>query len=103
MQTVIVTPWPGPAAPTERAIRAVMDAQGLDYYKWENDPLDTYAAHIHTYNKIIYVAQGSITFSLPQTGQKLTLHPGDRLELPANTIHSATVSIEGVACLEAHL
>ena len=97
-----VTPWPGPEVPTEAAIRRLLDAEGLTYYKWGNSPLDVYQAHTHSYNKVIYVVAGAITFSLPAEGEKLTLKAGDRLDLPRGTVHDATVSQLGVECLEAH-
>ena len=102
MKSATVTPWASPELPTESAIRQKLEAENLRYYKWGNDPLDTYAPHTHDFNKVIYVVFGSITFGLPQTGQKLTLKTGDRLDLPAGTIHNAVVGIEGVECLEAH-
>jgi hypothetical protein len=52
-----VTPWPFPEHPTESAIRKLLDAEGLSYYKWSNDPLDTYSAHAHPYDKVIYVVR----------------------------------------------
>jgi quercetin dioxygenase-like cupin family protein len=97
-----VSPWPFPEPPTETALRRMLDAEGLSYYAWSNDPGDTYAAHSHTYNKVIYVVQGSISFGLPQTGQTLTLRAGDRLGLPAGVVHDAVVGAEGVVCFEAH-
>lgn len=103
MREVRVLHWTAPEPPEKNAIRKLLDGEGLRYYAWSNEPLDTYAAHTHPYHKIIYVTQGSITFHLPHTGQSLTLRPGDRLELPAGTLHSATVGVEGVECLEAHL
>jgi hypothetical protein len=33
----------------------------------------------------------------------VSLAAGDRLELPAGTIHDAVVGPDGVTCLEAHL
>jgi hypothetical protein len=30
------------------------------------------------------------------------LNPGDRLDLPAGTVHDAVVGPQGVVCLEAH-
>jgi hypothetical protein len=33
----------------------------------------------------------------------VNLATGDRLELPAGTMHGATVGSDGVECLEAHL
>jgi quercetin dioxygenase-like cupin family protein len=76
--------------------------QGVHPYTWSNGPHDTYAAHSHSYNKIIYVMRGSITFGLPELGQRLTLNPGDRLDLPAGVVHDAQVGAQGVVCLEGH-
>jgi len=80
-----------------------MQAEGLNPYSWSNGPHDVYAAHIHTYDKVIYCVSGSITFGLPHEDIRLTLHPGDRLELPAGTLHDAVVGDEGVVCLEGHI
>lgn len=78
-------------------------AQGLEASSWSNGPHDRYAAHSHGYDKVIVVEQGSIRFGLPETGRSVDLTAGDRLELPAGTIHDALVGSEGVGCLEAHL
>jgi quercetin dioxygenase-like cupin family protein len=78
-----------------------MADEGLSPYSWSNGPFDVYAPHSHTYNKVIYVVQGSITFGLPELDRKLSLNPGDRLDLPAGTVHDATVGAGGVVCLEA--
>ena len=103
MQVVKVIPWIGPEAPTELVIRRLLDVENMTYYKWSNDPLDTYSAHAHPFNKVIYVVSGAITFGLPKEGRKITLKAGDRLELPSGTLHDAVVSNLGVECLEAHL
>ncbi len=97
-----VTPWPGPEMPTETAIRRLLDTEGLAYHKWSNGPLDVYFAHTHTFNKVIYVVTGAITFGFPKDGTKFTLKVGDRLDLPTGTLHEAVVSTLGVECLEAH-
>lgn len=98
-----VVRWQETFSPSEPDLAALLHAEGLAYYPWSNGPNDLYAPHDHAYHKIIYVVRGTITFMLPETGQSLQLHPGDRLELPANTRHSAVVGAEGVTCLEAHL
>ena len=41
-------------------------------------------------------------FGLPGRGVDLDLATGDRLELPAGTVHDAVVGPDGVTCLEAH-
>ena len=79
-----------------------MAEEGLSPYVWSNGPFDTYSAHSHGYDKVIYVVRGSITFGLPELGQAVTLNAGDRLDLPAGVVHNASVGAEGVACLEGH-
>jgi quercetin dioxygenase-like cupin family protein len=79
-----------------------MTDEGLSPYSWSNGPHDMYSAHTHSYNKVIYVVQGSITFGLPELGKQLTLKAGDRLDLPAGTVHGAVVGSQGVVCLEGH-
>jgi Uncharacterized protein containing double-stranded beta helix domain len=102
MSMAFVTPWSGPVTPTQSTIWRLMTDEGLNPYLWSNGPLDVYSAHSHSYNKVIYVVEGSITFGLPELGQQLTLKAGDRLDLPASTVHDAQVGAQGVVCLEAH-
>jgi quercetin dioxygenase-like cupin family protein len=76
---------------------------GLSASPWSNGPGERYAAHAHGYDKVLVATNGSITFHLPDMGQDVELNAGDRLDLPANTTHAATVGPQGVRCLEAHL
>lgn len=87
---------------TERSILAALESEGLRAYKWSNRPGDFYVAHSHSYNKVIWVIQGIITFNLPELSKEIELNEGDRLDLPANIVHEATVGKTGVVCLEAH-
>jgi len=100
--TPLVTPWAGSAPPTQSTLWRLMADEGLSPYSWSNGPHDVYAAHSHSYDKVIYVVQGSITFGLPELEQKVTLNAGDRLDLPADILHDAIVGPQGVVCLEAH-
>jgi quercetin dioxygenase-like cupin family protein len=102
MNTPQVTPWAGSTTPTESTLRQIYADEGSSPYQWSNGPHDVYSAHSHSYNKVIYVVRGSITFGLPELGQKLTLKAGDRLDLPAGIVHDAVVGAQGVTCLEAH-
>jgi len=102
MSGVIHTPCPDPAAASERAIRAAYAAEGLSPYAWGNGPGDRYGVHSHATHKVLYCLQGSITFTLGPGERSVTLHPGDRLDLPAGTPHGAIVGPDGVTCLEAH-
>ncbi len=99
---VRVRPWPCDHSLEPSAVEACMKSEGLPYYQWSNGPGGVYPAHDHAYHKVIYVVQGSITFGLPQSEERITLKAGDRLDLPAGTLHNAVVGRQGVVCLEGH-
>lgn len=84
-----------------------MQRDGLSPYTWSNGPNYKYAAHTHSYEKVLYCVQGSIRFVLPEQINAernvdfVDLNPGDCMILPPNTLHSAVVGYRGVTCLEA--
>ena len=94
--------WSADNRPDEAKIRQIYADEDLQPYRWSNAPGDVYSAHSHGYHKVIYVVKGSITFGLPDAGDQVTLHTGDRLDLPAGVVHNAVVGSDGVVCLEAH-
>ena len=69
-------------------------------YSWSNAPGDRYAPHSHSYEKVLYCVEGSIAFVLEAEGRQLDLNAGDRMVLPAGTIHSAIVGPAGCTCIE---
>ncbi|HEY0071470.1 MAG TPA: cupin [Chloroflexia bacterium] len=102
MSEVRVTKWAKEPIPTEASIQRLLGQEGLSAYAWQNGPHDSYAAHSHSYDKVIYVVRGSITFGLPDLGDSVELAAGDRLDLPRGVRHDAQVGSAGVLCLEAH-
>ncbi|MDQ3406822.1 MAG: hypothetical protein M3472_01495 [Chloroflexota bacterium] len=70
---------------------------------WSNGPGDHYPEHRHDYDKVLVAASGSITFRLTEGGESIELRTGDRLDLPAGTLHGADVGPSGVSCRETHL
>jgi hypothetical protein len=84
-------------------IRDRLAAEGLIAGSWSNGPGDRYGAHRHGYDKVLVCGMGSIDFELPELGETVRLSSGDRLDLPAGTLHGALVGDDGVICLEAHL
>jgi quercetin dioxygenase-like cupin family protein len=99
--------WQGLYPPQEQDLRNRMQAQNLSPYTWSNAPGDTYTAHTHSYEKILYCVHGSIRFTLPDqydaAGERayVDLQPGDCMMLPAGVRHSAHVGPAGVTCMEA--
>jgi quercetin dioxygenase-like cupin family protein len=87
--------YEGVAADVEASLRAEAD----HCYRWSNGAGATYAVHRHPYRKILYVEQGSITFT-PEGTPPVQLRAGDRLDLPAETPHGAVVGDDGVVCWE---
>ena len=69
-------------------------------YSWSNGPGDRYAPHSHAYEKVLYCVEGSVTFVLDAAGERLELTPGDRMVLPAGTVHAAEVGPDGCTCIE---
>ena len=94
--------WEGATIPDERELRNLYRQEGLQPYSWSNGPGDTYAAHSHSYDKVIYVVSGSITWILPEHGRVIETTAGDRIDLPRGVVHAAQVGSDGVTCLEAH-
>jgi hypothetical protein len=98
-----VTHWGAANPPTEELLKEIMTKQGLHPVSWSNGPNDTYSPRKHKYLRIIYVARGSITFIMPILNMRLELKVGDRLELPAGTVHRVEIGKEGVVCVEGHI
>lgn len=95
--------WDQSTLPTPSELQAQLLMEGLFPYKWSNAPGDTYAPHVHDYDKVIVVVRGSITWRLPETNQTFKTHAGDRIDLPRGTWHAAQVGSQGVTCLEGHI
>ena len=88
----------------ETRIREFLAKQGLEPTRWTSAASTIYERHEHPYGKILFVVEGSITFTVHLRDgkrQAVVMKAGDRLDLPPGTPHSAVVGREGVACLEA--
>jgi len=86
---------------TNEHLMTRLRGEATDCYSWSNGPGDRYAPHSHTYEKVLYCVDGSITFVLEaQDAKRIDLQAGDRMVLPAGTIHSAVVGPAGCTCIE---
>jgi quercetin dioxygenase-like cupin family protein len=100
LDQVAIRRWQAKAPPDEALVRALLGEEGLEAFEWGNAAGEIYPPHVHGYDKVIYVVEGSIDFGLPDG--RIDLLAGDRLDLPTGVEHSASVGPQGVRCLEAH-
>jgi quercetin dioxygenase-like cupin family protein len=77
-----------------------LKSEATGCYSWSNGPGDRYAPHSHTYEKVLYCVDGSISFVLEGEGRRIDLNLGDRMVLPVGTVHSAVVGPAGCTCIE---
>jgi quercetin dioxygenase-like cupin family protein len=82
------------------ALRERLEAEATDAHAWSNGPGFRYPSHTHPFTKVLYCTEGSIDFFVESDRKTIHLEPGDRMELPAGTPHSAVVGPKGVACVE---
>ncbi len=98
-----ITRWERTTPPAPSELQTQLIEEGLFPYDWSNAPGEVYAPHVHDYDKVIVVVEGSITWVLPETQEAFETHSGDRIELPRSTWHAAHVGSAGVVCLEGHI
>jgi quercetin dioxygenase-like cupin family protein len=98
---VQVRRWSGGQHPTLANITRVMQQEGLRPYMWVNMPNHRYAVRSHGYDKVLYVIDGTLELTLPDSNQLVKLKAGDRIEIPAGVRHGTIVGIHGAKCVEA--
>jgi uncharacterized protein len=96
MQLALIL-WPGPDRPEEAALRRALDAEGFDAFAWEDGAGADYAPHAHDHDESLWVLDGEITFGA--AGRDYRLGPGDRLMMPAGTVHTAHAGPRGARYL----
>ena len=68
---------------------------------WENTPNRRYGVRSHGYDKVLYVIDGTLEITLPDSNQSIMLRAGDRVQIPAGVRHGTNVGKSGSQCLEA--
>ena len=89
--------WDGDRPPTERELRNRLAADGFHAYLWTDAPGAHYQPHTHEADESLWVLDGEMTFEV--AGRSYRLGPGDRLALPAGTLHAATAGPAGATYL----
>ena len=78
---------------SERFIRQ-LESEGYEsVYEWQDKPEAIYEEHSHESKTSLYVTDGEVTFAVD--GKEKKLKAGDRLDIPAGSLHSAVVGPKG--------
>jgi quercetin dioxygenase-like cupin family protein len=89
--------WRGPGAPAADDLHARLAADGFAPFVWTDPPGAHYEPHRHDHDESLWVIDGEITFGVE--GRRYPLRAGDRLMLPAGTVHTADAGPAGATYL----
>lgn len=90
----------GEGEPTEEALRKELEERGYRVSRHVYRPGTYFSEHTHSADKIDAVVSGR--FRMTVEGTEVTLGPGDWVEVPAGTTHTAeVVGEEPVVSLDA--
>ncbi len=67
-----------------------LQSEGFDAYQWTGRPGGAYLDYIHSQDEVVCVLSG--TADVKVADETDTLKRGDRVDVPANTYHSLTVT-----------
>lgn len=99
--TVTITRWQGSQHPSMANIIRNMKEDGLRPYMWTNMPNHRYAVRSHNYDKVMYVIEGNVEVTLPDSNQRVKLRAGDCIDIPSGVRHGTIVGRSGAQCVEA--
>ena len=74
------------------ALKQQLKSEGFDAYEWTGRPGGAYLDYIHTQDEVVCVLAG--TADVKVADEQGTVERGDRMDVPANTYHSITVTGE---------
>lgn len=72
------------------SLKQQLQSEGFDAYQWSGRPGGAYLDYIHSDDEVVCVLSG--TADVKVADEHDTLKRGDRVDVPANTYHSLTVT-----------
>jgi len=82
-----VVRWTKSKKPSLEELKKVLDTQGRESELYSDKPGTKYGRHKHPFDDFIVIVAGKMR--IITDAAEWTLKPGDRLDLPANTVHAA--------------
>jgi len=93
---ISIQKWKKDEDPDLEALKETLRAEGFGgIHTFSDRPGATYGDHQHNYVEVRWLVDGEVTFGVGD--EEYTLKPGDRLEMPANTVHNARMHPENGA------
>ena len=74
------------------ALKGQLQSEGFGAYQWKGAPGAAYLDYIHTQDEVVCVLLGKADVSVGDARGQIAA--GDRVDVPANTYHSITVTSE---------
>lgn len=84
-----ITRWDKPQKPNLEELKKLLKEEGTTPTVWIDEPGTYYENHAHTFAEIRWVVSGKMRYGVGN--EEFILGPGDRLDLPAGTVHWARV------------
>lgn len=84
-----VVRWAKTKKPTLEELQKLLAAMGRESELYSDLPGTKYGRHKHPFEDFIVIVSGKM--KIVTDAGEWTLKPGDRMDLPANTIHSAVM------------
>lgn len=97
--------WSKDYESAEEELEALFAHKKITAEKWHAEEFEEFPAHSHGYDKQLWCAEGSIVFTVDDgssQGKRISMQPGDALDLPSGTTHSAVAGFTGAVCYESH-
>ncbi len=93
--------WSSQYESAEEELVSLLNTKKITAERWTAEGGHEFAPHQHPHDKRLWCAEGSIVVTvLPPHSKSISMQPGDTLDLPAGTPHSAVAGISGVVCYE---
>ena len=93
--------WRGSHHPSVDRVVDVIRGEGLRPYVKENAPNHRVAVRSHNYAMVLFILDGSMEITLPDSNQIAPLQPGDRVDIPAGVRYGTIVGKYGAKSVEA--
>ena len=88
-KTMDVVKWTRKAKPTKAELIKMMEAEGHACALYSDTPGTKYARHKHDFDDFLVIVSGQMKIGTDRF--EWLMKPGDRLDIPANTVHWANM------------